>query len=61
LGDYARPSGRVARRAITLLSQVANGIVLPFVLIFMLRLCSREDPMRKDRNVPIFNAIAWIT
>jgi NRAMP (natural resistance-associated macrophage protein)-like metal ion transporter len=46
---------------IILLSQVANGILLPFVLIFMLRLCNREDLMGKHRNGPIFNAIAWIT
>ena len=30
---------------IILFSQVANGILLPFVLIFMLRLCNREDLM----------------
>jgi Mn2+/Fe2+ NRAMP family transporter len=46
---------------IILLSQVANGILLPFVLIFMLRLCNREDLMGKYRNGPIFNTIAWVT
>ncbi len=46
---------------IILLSQVANGILLPFVLIFMLRLINREDLMGTYRNRPLFNAIAWAT
>ena len=46
---------------IILLSQVANGILLPFVLIFMLRLSNRVDLMGKYRNTRAFNAIAWTT
>ena len=46
---------------IILLSQVANGIILPFVLIFMLRLCNREDLMGSYRNTRTFNIIAWVT
>ena len=46
---------------IILLSQVANGIILPFVLIFMLRLCNREDLMGSHRNTRAFNIIAWTT
>jgi NRAMP (natural resistance-associated macrophage protein)-like metal ion transporter len=46
---------------IILFSQVANGILLPFVLIFMLRLCNREDLMGKYRNTRLFNIIAWTT
>ena len=46
---------------IILLSQVLNGIMLPFVLIFMLRLCNREDLMGKYRNTRTFNIIAWVT
>ncbi|HYK88262.1 MAG TPA: divalent metal cation transporter [Acidobacteriota bacterium] len=46
---------------IILLSQVANGIILPFVLIFMLRLCNREDLMGPYRNSRTFNIIAWLT
>jgi Mn2+/Fe2+ NRAMP family transporter len=46
---------------IILFSQVANGILLPFVLIFMLRLCNREDLMGKYRNSRTFNIIAWVT
>ncbi len=46
---------------IILLSQVANGILLPFVLIFMLRLSNRADIMGSYRNTRAFNAIAWVT
>jgi NRAMP (natural resistance-associated macrophage protein)-like metal ion transporter len=46
---------------IILFSQVANGILLPLVLIFMLRLCNREDLMGPYRNSRAFNIIAWIT
>ncbi len=46
---------------IILLSQVANGVMLPFVLIFMLRLCNREDLMGKYCNTKTFNIIAWVT
>jgi len=46
---------------IILLSQVINGILLPFVLIFMLRLANREDLMGPYRNNRTFNAIAWLT
>jgi Mn2+/Fe2+ NRAMP family transporter len=46
---------------IILFSQVANGILLPFVLIFMLRLCNREDLMGRYKNSRTFNFIAWTT
>jgi Mn2+/Fe2+ NRAMP family transporter len=46
---------------IILFSQVANGILLPMVLIFMLRLCNREDLMGRYRNTRTFNIIAWAT
>jgi NRAMP (natural resistance-associated macrophage protein)-like metal ion transporter len=46
---------------IILLSQVINGILLPFVLIFMLRLANREDLMGPYRNNRTFNVIAWVT
>lgn len=46
---------------IILLSQVINGIMLPFVLIFMLRLSNREDLMGKYKNTRLFNTIAWVT
>jgi NRAMP (natural resistance-associated macrophage protein)-like metal ion transporter len=46
---------------IILLSQVANGILLPFVVIFMLQLTNREDIMGAYRNSRFFNVIAWVT
>ncbi len=46
---------------IILLSQVINGIMLPFVLIFMLRLSNREDLMGAHKNTRAFNTIAWVT
>jgi Mn2+/Fe2+ NRAMP family transporter len=46
---------------ILLLSQVVNGILLPFVLIFMLRLINRPDLMGEHRNSGLFNTIAWVS
>ncbi len=43
------------------LSQVANGVVLPFVLYFMLRLVNREDLMGRYKNSQAANVIAWST
>ena len=42
-------------------SQVANGIALPFVLVFMLLLINRGKLMGNAINGPIFNFIAWTT
>jgi NRAMP (natural resistance-associated macrophage protein)-like metal ion transporter len=42
-------------------SQVANGILLPIILIFMVRLCNREDLMGSYKNTRSFNIIAWVT
>ena len=46
---------------IMLVSQVVNGILLPFILIFMLKLINRPRLMGEWRNGPWFNAIAWAT
>ncbi len=46
---------------ILFLSQVANGILLPFILIFMLLLVNRKRLMGAYTNSRTFNAIAWIT
>jgi NRAMP (natural resistance-associated macrophage protein)-like metal ion transporter len=46
---------------IAVLSQVVNGIVLPFVLIFMLLLINKKDLMGQYVNRPVFNVIAWVT
>jgi Mn2+/Fe2+ NRAMP family transporter len=44
-----------------LFSQVANGVLLPFVLIFMLILVNRPHVMGKYRNSLVGNVIAWAT
>ena len=44
-----------------LFSQVANGILLPFVLIYMLLLVNRPRLMGTSRNKPWQNVIAWTT
>ena len=46
---------------IMFLSQVLNGIMLPFVLIFMLILINNKRLMGRYRNGPVFNVIAWGT
>ncbi|ACV62596.1 natural resistance-associated macrophage protein [Desulfofarcimen acetoxidans DSM 771] len=46
---------------IMLWSQVINGILLPFVLIFMLEIINDKDIMGEYTNSKIFNMIAWIT
>jgi len=46
---------------IILFSQVCNGILLPLVLVFMLRLCNRKDLMGAHRNGIVFNIVAWAT
>jgi Mn2+/Fe2+ NRAMP family transporter len=43
------------------LSQVVNGIVLPFVLIFMLLLVNRKQLMGEFVNTTSFNIVAWAT
>jgi NRAMP (natural resistance-associated macrophage protein)-like metal ion transporter len=46
---------------IMLVSQIVNGMLLPFVLIYMLRLANDEKIMGVHRNGRWFNAIAWGT
>jgi NRAMP (natural resistance-associated macrophage protein)-like metal ion transporter len=46
---------------VILLSQVANGVLLPFVLIFMLILINRPRLMGEYRNGPWGNSIAIVT
>ena len=46
---------------IAVLSQVVNGIVLPFVLLFMLLLINKKDLMGEHVNSHLFNVIAWAT
>jgi NRAMP (natural resistance-associated macrophage protein)-like metal ion transporter len=46
---------------ISVLSQVVNGGVLPFVLIFMLLLVNKKELMEEHVNTRSFNVIAWAT
>src|SRR6516162_5930260 len=46
---------------IAVLSQVVNGIVLPFVLIFMLVLINKKELMGEYVNTRMFNFVAWAT
>ncbi|MDQ2834855.1 MAG: Nramp family divalent metal transporter [Acidobacteriota bacterium] len=45
----------------SILSQVLNGVLLPVVLIFMLKLINKHDLMGKYTNSRWLNIIAWIT
>jgi Mn2+/Fe2+ NRAMP family transporter len=42
-------------------SQVVNGMVLPFVLVFMLLLINKKELMGEYVNTRLFNVIAWST
>jgi Mn2+/Fe2+ NRAMP family transporter len=46
---------------ISILSQVVNGAVLPFVLVFMLLLVNKRELMDTYVNSPFYNIIAWGT
>jgi NRAMP (natural resistance-associated macrophage protein)-like metal ion transporter len=44
-----------------LLSQVLNGMLLPFILIFMIILINKTHLMKEWINPPLYNAVAWVT
>jgi Mn2+/Fe2+ NRAMP family transporter len=46
---------------IVLWSQVLNGVVLPFVLVFMLLLINKKELMGEYVNTRLFNFVAWAT
>jgi Mn2+/Fe2+ NRAMP family transporter len=46
---------------ISILSQVVNGVVLPFVLIAMLILINKRDLMGRHTNTRFYNIVAWAT
>ena len=50
---------RVPLLKILVFSQVANGIWLPVVLIFILMLINRRDLMGEHTNTLAFNIVAW--
>ncbi len=47
--------------SVMLWSQVVNGVLLPFILIYMLSLINRKEIMGGYVNSKGFNAIAWLT
>src|ERR1035441_1769960 len=44
-----------------LLSQVLNGVLLPFVLIFMIRLINKKELMGDWTNSRFYNWVAWVS
>ncbi len=46
---------------VTILSQVLNGILLPVVLLFMLRLIRKSELMGRFTNPVWFDVLAWAT
>lgn len=44
-----------------IISQTANGILLPIILIIMLTLINDKEIMGEHVNSPVFNVIAWGT
>jgi len=46
---------------VSVLSQVANGVVLPLVLVFMLLLTNDRELMGEHTNGRGFNIVAWTT
>ena len=42
-------------------SQVLNGVLLPFILIYMVLLINKKGLMKEWTNSPIYNAVAWVS
>jgi Mn2+/Fe2+ NRAMP family transporter len=61
LGAGAVLIPRMPLLKVILLSQVANGVLIPFVLVFMLKLVNRESLMGDMRNRRWQNIVAWST
>lgn len=47
--------------SVILISQIVSGVLLPFLLVFMLILVNKRQLMGEHVNGPAFNAIAWTT
>ncbi len=45
--------------AMVLFSQVINGVLLPFVLIYVILLINRKGLMKEWTNSPFYNLISW--
>jgi Mn2+/Fe2+ NRAMP family transporter len=52
---------RIPLVKVILYSQVVNGVLLPFLLIFMLILINKKDLMGEYRNSTFVNILAWGT
>ncbi|MBZ5595405.1 MAG: divalent metal cation transporter [Acidobacteriia bacterium] len=50
-----------AQVRVILISQVINGVLLPFVLIFMILLVNKSGLLHEWVNSSSYNAIAWVT
>ncbi len=46
---------------IILVSQIMNGVLLPFVLVFMVLLINSRELMGEFTNGPVYNAVVWTT
>src|SRR5262249_47731514 len=46
---------------VMVLSQVANGVLLPFVLVFVVLLVNDRDLMGEHVNSRWYNAVSWFT
>ncbi len=46
---------------VMILSQDINGIILPIILIFVIKIINNKEIMGKHTNKPISNIIAWVT
>ncbi len=46
---------------VVILSQVLNGVLLPIIMIFMLKLINKHELMGEYTNPAWFNWIAWAT
>ncbi|MBE0476287.1 MAG: Nramp family divalent metal transporter [Coriobacteriia bacterium] len=46
---------------VLILSQVVNGILLPFLLFFMIRIVNDRRIMGRHVNGPVYNVLSWAT
>ena len=44
-----------------LVVQVVNGVLLPVLLVFIIRLVNNREIMGEHTNGRVYNALAWIT
>jgi Mn2+/Fe2+ NRAMP family transporter len=42
-------------------SQVLNGILLPFIIIFMLKLINKTELMGEYKNGKVYNIISYVS